>query len=192
MSSQATAAPLFFDQKLISTRDPETARVSPSAWVENLVMGTHAAIQLAQNLQAEMRGGAPERETMHALYGRVMTLASAHESNPSNPSYSCAISEPLREARELTQTWYTSCFNPERSGEARDQACPTPFAVSELLNKLKSIVATDEDGNQVLDLVETARPFIDRYNVSCKPHQVFDTPAELFDSGRPLAWMSGK
>lgn len=191
MSSTATAAPFFFDAKLLASRDPETAKVSQSAWVGNLEMGAHAALQLALNLQSEMKAGAPSKETMHALYERVLSLASAHEPHSTDPSYSRAISGPLREACQATQAWYTGCFNPQGGDASRAQTCPTPFAVTELISRLKSIVATDEDGNRVMDLLATSEPFFNRYNASCKPHQVFDTPAELFKAGRPLAWMAG-
>lgn len=189
MSVTASAAPCFFDAKLLGTRDPKTANVSPSTWVENLEMGMHAAIQLAQNLQSEMRAGAPTKETMHSLYERVLTLASAHESHPTNPTYSRAISEPLREACQATQSWYTGCFNPLSADADRKQVCPTPVAVNDLISKLKSLVAVDDDGNRAIDLAATAKPFIDSYNVSCKPAQVFTTPAELFEAGGPLSWM---
>jgi hypothetical protein len=193
MSSPATrATPLFFDEKLLGTRDPKTAAVSQSAWVENLEMGTHAAIQLAQNLLSEMRGNAPTKDTMRALYQRVLTLSGAHESHWSIANFAKAISTPLTEARQLTESWYLGCFNPESPDAGRTQVCPTQVAVSELLSKLRSLVAVDEDGNRVIDLIATSEPFVDRYNRSCKPYQVFDTPAEPFNSGGPLAWMTGK
>lgn len=193
MSSPATAAaPFFFDAKLLGSRDPVTNSVSQSAWVENLEMGTQAAIQLAQNLMTEMRDSAPSKDTMRALYERVLNISGAHEPHWSTPDFAKAISTPLAEARKLTESWYLGCFNPESPQAARTQVCPTPEAVSELLTKLKSILAVDEDGHRVIDIVATSQPFFDRYNRSRKPYQVFETPLEAFKPGGPLAWMAGK
>lgn len=193
MSSPATGAPsLFFDQKLLGTRDPVTNSLSQTAWVENLTMGTHAAIQLAQNLMTEIQKGAPNKDTMRALYDRVLNLSGAHEAHWSTPDFAKAVSTPLAEARNLTYSWYVGCFNPESSEARLNQVCPTPVAVSELISKLKSLVATDEDGQNVIDLKATTEPFFDRYNRSRKPHQVFETPLDVFERGGPLAWTTGK
>ena len=192
MTAPAVAVDFFFNDKLLASRDPKTANVSPSAWVENLEMGIHTAIQLAKNLKSELDAGGPHKETMHALYFKVLTLSGAHPHGPTKPSYATAISEPLHQALQVTQSWYLGCIDPERADSARAQVCPTAVAVEELLKKLNAIIAIDEDGNRAIDLSATAQPFINHYNAGCKPAQVFTTPAELFEAGAPLAWMAGK
>ena len=193
MTSTAVVADrFFFNNELLATRDSNTANLSPSAWVANLEKGIHAAIHLAEDLKSQMASGAPSKDTMHSLYFRVLALSSAHENHRTLPSYASAISEPLNEARKVTEAWYLGCIDPEHSDTKRHQVCPTPHAVAELLSSLKSLVATDEDGNRAIDLAATAQPFINRYNGGCKPAQVFETPVELFEAGAPLAWMAGK
>ena len=191
MTGTNTAPTSFFSPELLATRNQNTAHLSPTAWVANLEMGIHSAIQLAQNLAAEMAAGAPQRDTMKALYEKVLSLQNPHAERETDPSFTRALSVPLTNARNTTEAWYLGCIDPADETKTRVQVCPTPTAVNELISDLKSLVAVDEDGHTAIDLGATAQPFIDRYNVSCKPHQVFETPADLFGQGQPLAWMVG-
>lgn len=188
VTAQSTS---FFSPDLLATRNPDTAHLCANRWVAKLEMGLHATIQLAQNLGAEMASGAPKRDTMHALYERVLSLQIPHAQRETDPSFTKALSEPLTKAKNTTESWYLGCIDPGNEAKARVQVCPTPMAVQELITDLKSLVAVDEDGHRAIDLAATAQPFIDRYNESCKPYQVFETPAELFTNGNPLAWMVG-
>lgn len=181
----------FFSPELLATRNPNTAHLSPTAWVANLEMGIHSAIQLAQNLESEMAAGAPQRDTMKALYERVLSVQNPHAERRTDPPFTKAVSVPLTNAKNATEAWYLGCINPGDEAKARVQVCPTPTAVKELISDLKSLVAVDEDGHKAIDLAATAQPFIDRYNVSCKPYQVFETPTELFEKRQRLAWMVG-
>lgn len=181
----------FFSPDLLATRNLDTAHLCANTWVAKLEMGLHSTIQLAQNLADEMANGAPQRETMHALYGKVLSLQMPHAQRETDPSFTKGLSEPLTKARNTTESWYLGCIDPNNESKARIQVCPTHMAVKELISDLKSLVAVDEDGHKAIDLAGTAQPFIDRYNVSCKPHQVFETPAELFQNSQPLAWMVG-
>jgi hypothetical protein len=192
MTAPASAqSPSFFSKDLLATRNSDTAHLCANTWVAKLEMGIHSTIQLTQHLAAEISLGGPQRATMHALYEKVLSLQLPHAPRETDPSFAKALSEPLTKAKVLAESWYVGCIDPNNQTKARIQACPTLVAVNELMSDLRSLVAVDEDGHKALDLSAAAKPFIDRYNASCKPHQVFETPQELYALGQPLAWMVG-
>lgn len=187
MSAQTTAnrtTPFFYDDAFKNNQGAPTNPACQRTWVYNLEQGINAAITLCSNLLTEMKDSGPKRETMHALYERLVHLSGAHEPHHSLPGFAQAIATPLREAQQLTESWYLGCLNPESPERSRTQVCPTAEAVSDLRKSLNALVAVDEDGHRVIDLKATSEPFLQRFNMSRKPYQVFDTPPEIFRSRR--------
>lgn len=182
----------FMSQDLLATRNPHTAHLCARTWETKLEMGLISAHQLAQNLLAETKEGAPREETIVALYSKLASLSAAHPAAESTvvignrivvPAEN-ALGVPLFNAVKAVENWYIDTINAATHYPDRQEKRPTIGGVQSVCDTLESLLD--------LDLSTVARPHIERYNSGCKPAQVFSTPVELYGRGAPLEWQTGR
>lgn len=166
----------FFSPDLLATRNPDTANLCAKTWVTKLEMGLLAAIQLTQDLRAEVEAENPQKQTINALYKRILALHIAHEGRDYDPPQAKALSDVFAPADAITSNWYIGTISSPSNTRTTQAHQPT-------IKDLKII----EDALTLLtkiDLAAAAKTYIDRYNGARKPGQVFLTPVDLLKSLR--------